>query len=39
MDSIVQTITDQVMRFMNGSANGSTAVKDGGYASGISGGA
>ena len=38
MDAMVQTITDQVMRFMNGSANGSTAVKDGGYASGISGG-
>ena len=38
MDAMVQTITDQVMRFMNGSANGSTAVKDGGYASGVSGG-
>ena len=41
MDAMVQTITDQVMRFMNGSANGnaSTVVKDGGYASGVSGGA
>ena len=38
MDAMVQTITDQVMRFMNGSGNGSTAVRNGGYASGISGG-
>jgi len=42
MDAMVQTITDQVMRFMNGSGqangNGSSVVKDGGYASGVSGG-
>jgi L-fuculose-phosphate aldolase len=38
MDTMVQTITDQVMKFMNGSGNGSTADKNGGYASGISGG-
>ena len=38
MDQMVQMITDQVMRVMSNGSNGSTAVKDGGYASGISGG-
>jgi len=44
IDGLVRVITDQVMKAMamgNGSANGrgSSVVKDGGYASGISGGA
>ena len=42
MDDLVRLITDQVMKAMaNGSANGrgTSVVKDGGYASGISGGA
>jgi len=45
MDSLVAAITDQVMRAMNSGSNGhgshgksSSAVKDKGYASGISGG-
>ena len=38
VDLMVQTITDQVMRYMNGSSNGSSVVKNGGYASGVSGG-
>jgi L-fuculose-phosphate aldolase len=39
-ESLVQKITDQVMGAMNGAAdrNGSSAVKNGAYASGISGG-
>ncbi len=44
IDALVKVITDQVMKAMamgNGSANGrgTSVVKDGGYASGISGGA
>jgi L-fuculose-phosphate aldolase len=43
MDSLVQLITDQVMKAMQigGASNGrnTSAVRDGGYASGISGGA
>ena len=43
MDGLVQLITDQVMKAMQigGPVNGrnTSTVKDGGYASGISGGA
>ena len=42
LDALVKSITDQVMHAMNGSAGGNgrgnSVVKDGGYASGISGG-